>query len=343
MRLLYLSCHSTQEYQELSIFQELGVSFFSVGSYLDPENPTESLRPPISLRVNPDLLAKFKLLNPSYKFMDKVKLTKEFVDHFDVVMVSHFSHYFENLENFKHKPIIFAPVGQSTPGLEGFLLKVKDVCDLKIQRVSLAEEALTPYAGTDLVVRPIVDSTEFSGWTGEEEAVLTVNKWITRGGGAVCSFNEYCAITKNLPRSLYGQGNGDVEFSKGELNYQELKSAYQNHRVFLSMGTKPAPFTYTFMEALMTGCPVVTLGPLRGNSSYAKTYEAYKFIENGVDGFWSDDVTELRYHLLSLLNDKDLADKISAKGRMKALSLFDRSVAERTWRDFFNENYGAGL
>lgn len=340
--LLYLSCHSTLEHDELKIFSELGLNVFSVGSYIDPKNPLESLRPPLHLNTDPKWLEQFKKICPGYKFNGRARLTKEFVDQFDIVMISHFTHYFEdNWPLIKDKGLIYAPVGQSTAWLEGQLSKVKKLSDLKIVRVSDAESVLLNYAGCDAVIRPIVDSEEYSNWVGNEEHVVTVNKWMKKRSGP-CLFNEYCQITDGIPRKLYGQNNEDIEFSNGSPDYDQLKEAYRVNRVSLSMGTKPAPFTYTFMEALMTGCPVVTVGPRLGNGPQP-TYEAYKFLENGVDGFWSDDIGELRYYIKQLLSDYDLARRISTKGREKALSLFDREVCKESWRKFLNSSFNLSL
>lgn len=340
--LLYLSCHSTLEHDELKIFSELGLNVFSVGSYVRPDKPLESLRPPLDLNTNPEWAEQFNKMCPNYTFNGRAKLTKAFVDQFDIVMISHFTHYFEdNWAVLKDKNLIYAPVGQSTAWLEGQLSAVRRKSNLKIIRVSGAESVLDNYAGHDAIIRPIVDSEEYSNWSGHNDSVLTVNKWMKKRSGP-CLFNEYCAITQGIPRTLYGQNNEDIEFSNGSPDYEDLKRAYRRHRVSLSMGTKPAPFTYTFMEALMTGCPVVTVGPRLGNGP-RPTYEAYKFIENGVDGYWSDDIGELRYYIKQLLSDYDLAKKISEKGRQKALSLFDRKVCKESWREFLNKEFGLEL
>ena len=340
--LLYLSCHSTLEHDELKIFSELGLNVFSVGSYIDPEKPLESLRPPLNLNTNPEWAKQFKEICPNYTFNGRARLTKKFVDQFDIVMISHFTHYFEdNWSLIKDKPLIYAPVGQSTAWLEGQLSAIRRKADMKIVRVSAAESVLNNYAGHDAIIRPIVDSEEFNNWTGEQESVVTVNKWMKKRSGP-CLFNEYCMITQGMSRVLYGQANEDIEFSSGSPDFDQLKEGYRVNRCSLSMGTKPAPFTYTFMEALMTGCPVVTVGPRLGNGP-RPTYEAYKFLENGVDGFWSDDIGELRYYIKQLLSDHDLAKRISKAGREKALSLFDRKVCREAWREFLNRDFGLNL
>jgi len=340
--LLYLSCHSTLEYDELRIFSDLGLDWFSVGSYMDPLNPLEDLRPPLSHNVNQDLIAEFKTLNPKYKYNDPIVLTQSFVDKFDIIIVSHFPHYLQNQwPLIKDKMVVYSPVGQSNNWLEG-QLKTYKADGMRIVRVSAAEQAMGVYAGHDAIIRPIVDADEYNNWNGQKENVVTVNKWMQKRA-LHCLFYEYDIITKGLPRKLYGQNNEDIPFSNGTLSYDELKAAYRDNRVSLSMGTKPAPFTYTFMEALMTGCPVVTVGPGLGRGAPVGTYEAYSFIENGVDGFWSDDLKELRQYIELLLKDYDLAKQISVEGRKKALKLFDRSVAVRDWKNLFESSFGLSL
>ena len=89
----------------------------------------------------------------------------------------------------------------------------------------------------------------------------------------------------------------------------------------------------------MTGIPVVALGPTLGNSPYElgqQTYEIPDLIENGVDGFWSDDVVLLRKYCERLLNDLPFAKAIGEAGRRKAIKIFGKETIKKQWKEFFN-------
>ena len=90
MKLLYLSCHETLEYDEVTMFLGMGHSVFSVGAYLQPQVPTgQQLRSPIrGAAVDRDDLAEFWRLCPTPE--DCVPcLTQSFLDRFDAVIVMH--------------------------------------------------------------------------------------------------------------------------------------------------------------------------------------------------------------------------------------------------------------
>lgn len=102
--------------------------------------------------------------------------------------------------------------------------------------------------------------------------------------------------------------------------------------------TWPAPYTMAFMEAWITGTPVVTIGPaLADNPGWAHfNIEVPSFIQNGVNGFKSDSLIELRKYVSMLLEDYDLAKKISQEGRKSAIELFDKGKIKRQWKEFFD-------
>ena len=78
----------------------------------------------------------------------------------------------------------------------------------------------------------------------------------------------------------------------------------------------------------MTGIPVVSLGP------HFNTNEVCELIDSGVDGFFSDDIDELRACIVRLLEDAAYARKMGAAGRAKAASLFGLETIQTQWRAF---------
>ena len=76
MKLLYLSCHSTLEYDELSLFVELGINVFTLGAYTEP-NSLNSHRPAVpNLRYDAKDLAAYHKLTSEHPDV-KNNLTKE--------------------------------------------------------------------------------------------------------------------------------------------------------------------------------------------------------------------------------------------------------------------------
>lgn len=339
--LLYISCHSTLEKYDTRIFSELGFDVFSTGFYQNPRLPTSQHLDSIDRDVNESFLQQFKLLNPDYTYGYKIplKLTKKFVDQFDVVVVSwRFDYLEKNLALFKDKCVVFETVGQSDRNREMKLANVRRRNNVKIVRVSKTEENFSSYAGADAVVGACIDTDLFSGWHGSEETVLTVNS-STQQRSSACKTSLYLLATEGFNRKLYGTHNEGfkVPFNYGKVSFDTLLSEYRKCRVFFGLGSIPAPLTYTTMEAMSVGCPVITWGPVLGNHPIDKTYAMYNYIDNEKSGFYSDDIPSLRNYINKLLRDKELAASISKEGRKKAIEYFSIETVKSNWKAFFTD------
>ena len=72
-------------------------------------------------------------------------------------------------------------------------------------------------------------------------------------------------------------------------------------------------------------------------TGHGQLYEIPDLIQNGVNGFVSDDIGELQLAIRRLLDDPDLAAQISKAGRESAIRLFDKSVIQAQWREFLED------
>ena len=337
MKLLYLASHVTMEYDELSLFSALGIDCFSVGAYIDPQNPIQINRKPLGILPKPELINNFKSLNPKYQLgSGDCKLSKELVKDFDVVFVSHNITYVKkNWDVLKDKFCIWRTFGQGGAGYEQFINTLRP--NFKIVRTSPKELLRPKNIGADAIIRASCDPEEFKDWNGSKLEVLTAQKhmqtipWNT-------DFVFYEEVTRPFARTLMGLNNQKTPFAVSNLSYEELLQRYRDARVYYSSCSKAGHYTYTFMEAWMTGTPVVTIGPDRGDAHYP-SFEQHELIENGVTGFWSDDKKTLQGHIRELLDNEQLAAQISAMGRKRAIELFGFDNIKQEWKEFF-QNYG---
>lgn len=327
MKLLYISCHSILAYDETKLFYDMGIDVFSLGSYIDPQNPHDPKRPKIDgLTTNPDRL------NQEW---NRDRLTKEQIAEFDAIMIMHMPQWImNNIDAFTDKPIIWRTIGQSQAFVEKMLEPYRD--RIKIVRYSPMEQNLPCYIGQDALIRFYKDEHEFSDWNGHLNSVLTVAQNMKQRN-ASCNFDVYNESTKPFERRLYGPNNEPSRIPGGLLSYDELKQAYRDHRCYFYTGTKPASYTLNFMEAWMTGIPIVAIGDEYGNHSDLITYEIPFLIQNGKNGFISNNPKELELYCQNLLNDKNLATKISKAGRESAIKLFGKQTIMKQWKAFFKE------
>ena len=79
-------------------------------------------------------------------------------------------------------------------------------------------------------------------------------------------------------------------------------------------------------------CGVVTVS--------AKNHDVDLFIQNGVNGFYSNDPAELRDILIGLMRDPGLARRIGAEGRKTAIDVFNHDRYLADWRQVISEVAG---
>lgn len=334
MKILYIPCHSVLEHDEVKLLSELGHDVFSMDSYRNPASPIDVKRPAIPG------LEYHEYLDRLVSQCSRENLHEELIEWADVIIVMHIPQWvYMNWNKIKHKKVIWRSIGQSSPTVESALFVAKSQ-GLKIVRYSPAEENIRGYIGSHAMIRFYKDPEEFKDYNGSIERVITVAQNMKTPRSASCNFNAFDASTAGFNRMIFGPGNEDTGCDGGRLSYDELKSVYRDNRVYFYTGTYPASYTLNFIEAFMTGIPIITIGkrvadidPMGGINAF----EIDQIIKNGVNGFISNEVDELRTFVKLLLFDHNLAKEIGAKGRETAIELFGKETIKKQWSDFLGE------
>lgn len=331
MKILYLSCHSILEYDELKLLTELGHEVFSLGAYTNPKGHDSLPRPGIpNMPYYPEL-------EELSKGMPRTELRYEIYRDFDAVIVMHTPELIEqNWDRLRGKTVIWRSIGQSTPVVEKRLKKYRNE-GLKIMRYSPYETFIPGYIGEDVMIRFYKDESEFANWNGNDCKIINFTQTL-KGRREYCGYEPIMKVAEGLPFKVYGPGNEDLgEFNGGELPFELLKGQLRDSRVYLYRGTWPASYTLTFIEGLMTGIPMVCFGATTANLNKKdgmETYEVEKIINQGVDGFVYNDIEKMREVTQRLLVDKDYALQIGNKGREKAIQLFGKEKIKKEWQTF---------
>lgn len=334
MNILYLSAHSILEYDELRLFEELGYDYFSIGAYINPAQPHDPKRPPLKGKFHEHLASVAMVHNAD-------NLHEEQVEWADVIIVMHLPQWIEkNWPLFKrlNKRVIWRSIGQSIEGIETRLKPYRDQ-GMEVIRYSPAEVKIPNNIGSDAIIRFYKDPNEFIGWNGNTEEVITFSQSM-KGRGKFCNFDAFEAVTRGLNAHIYGPNNADTgELNGGMLEYDDLKAKMRDSRVYFYGGTHPASYTLNFIEAFMTGIPIVAVGPILGNSEDfpQDTYEIPEIITNGVHGFYSNSLEELRQFTDALLKDDKFAKQISRQARQRAIDLFDMKLIKKQWKTYLEE------
>lgn len=336
-KILYLSCHSVLEYDEISLLKELGHYVYSPGDYVDNKKPGKPwLRPLPKQSKREQLDAEYLFSYGKKNQENKYSLKKKFIDRFDIVIIMHHPRFIiENWDAIKHKSVIWRTIGQSNPEIEKQLERFRHE-GLKVVRYSPLEKNLDNFIGFDEIIRFYKDPNEFKGWRNSKNRLLTIGINMEERFDA-CHFDIYQKVTKDIPSTLYGSGNNNV--SNRELTYQQIKDALKDFRCYFYTGTYPASYTLTFIEAWMTGIPIIAIGNklMHDRFTDVNLYEIPKIITNGVNGYCANDVSSLKKIIVSLMKDDKKLKEISKNGRISAIKLFGKKNIKRQWEAYLDK------
>ena len=171
------------------------------------------------------------------------------------------------------------------------------------------------------------------GWVGDLLCCMTAHNSINlRGEG--CSWAQYRAISAGLPFLLVGKDT-DKAGGIGEQSYDSLKLLYSRALCYLSMGTKPAPYTMAPIEAMMSGCPIM----FYDNECGIRNEEWVTSL------FVSSDVQDLRNFAAMIFDeslkgdgsDNDPVLLLSKKSKSVAMEYFNAHKQSKKWLQFFQK------
>lgn len=338
MKIHYISCHQVLEHDEVQLLTDLGHDVFSNGAYLEPEGHPSLSRPGIvGATAHPnwaDLARRFP----------KTDLPRELIDPFDILIFMGGitdNALVANWPRIRHKKVVWRTIGQSTQGNEEMMAPLR-ADGLHIIRYSPKEMNIPRYIGADTFIRFYKDENELRDWNGSTQEIVNFSQSL-RGRRNHCHYDQILELMTGFPMTkVYGTGNEDLgPLNGGELPWELMKGKLRDARVFVYGGTWPASYTLSFIEAMMTGIPMVCIGKHLAQDLPGVPpldfYEVGEIIQNGVNGFISDDIGTLRSYIYQLLNDDNLARSIGAKGRETAIQFFGKEYIKDSWNRFLKD------
>lgn len=333
MKILYLSCHEVLEYSEVRMFHDLGHDVFSLnGAYQNPGDDPARKRPGIpGMRSDPRMLE--LALQCS-----RENIHPEIIEWADVILSMHMPQWIlGNWPRMRHKRIIFRSIGQSTPDVEHALISAR-MDGLQIVRYSPRESEIPMYIGADATIRFNQRPEEYHGWTGVDNSAITFAQ-CARDRGTQCGYQLMDFIHSQIPDfTLYGNGNENVSFSGGLVTFARQLELLRRAGAYFSAGSHPASYTLNFMEAWMTGAPMVVAGPTWGHpqrSGYPQaTYEVHELVEHGVSGLVADTPQDMADAIQELRSDSALQRTLSDNGREAAIKYFGEDTISAQWMEF---------
>lgn len=332
--------HAVEERDQVELLSSLGYDVFSLGAYEDPANPGDDIRPPLpNAPRHPELMAAVSEHRarmehdngPAGAHVDWAKwmLPEPVLDWADTIICHHIE--WEWLKPqwplIRDKRVIWRTVGQSVENNEKVMAPLR-ADGLQIVRYSPREANVPGYVGADAVIRFWRDPEEWSGWTGEEPVVVNVTQRLKQRDPWT-NYRFWTEATAGLPTMPVGEGSEEIG-GTGRVSYEDMKSWLRRGRAYLYTGTQPASYTLGLLEALMTGIPVVSIGP-KHMTAFPYGPDLFEGHELALE--WSDEPKELRRLLKSYLGGQPL-ELMSAAQRGLAIRTFGRDAIGAQWKAF---------
>lgn len=341
MKILYLSCHAVLEFDEIRILNQLGYDVTSIGSYINPLRPHSNIRPPLNItwdegresKIHSLFSSNLKKGLPPHECSNT--LTKDVVDEYDVIIVMHKLNWIEkNWDVLKNKIVVLRTIGQNVEqdekSLTYFIKK-----GVKVLRYSPKEREIKNYAGEHGLVRFLKYKSDFKPRNNIYDTVISFGQSIQQRG-KVCASSIIEEVANKVPCKLYGPNNENYNFFAGNVSYEKQLEVYSTNSCYLYTGTYPAQYTLNFVEALISGIPIVSIG----KKISQELIEPYPFevpeLLDDISGFYHDDVELIIKRIQELLSNRDLNGLVSGEQIKFATEIFSVEKNIYKWSDFLN-------
>jgi hypothetical protein len=325
-KILYKSVHEILEYDELNLLYDLGHTVFTLGSFCPVSVGEPGWRPRPQVREDVvDLTDAFVKTGG--------QITKEFVNLFDVVLVMHDLEFIMlHWDILKHKKVIWRTIGQ---GVQEKIAKPFRNEGLYVVGWSELEALSANFIGRDAVIYSYKDPETYRPWNGREGGVLSFSNAFRQRYPYELEFFQ--ASIEGLPCKLGGGMNEDIPNSIGLVDFPDQIRMYAECGAYFYAHGSNIPYTLNFIEAFMTGAPIVAIGPKADLLGYdLRCNEIVHLIKNGENGFLANTPAEANVALRELLASPSLAAMVSSAGRKLAIETFGKATAIKAWGTFFD-------
>jgi len=153
-----------------------------------------------------------------------------------------------------------------------------------------------------------IDTTFFDGWRGGDGKILTIVNQYPQNND-VTGFNIWGEVTNGFQVNPWGFS---PNFSNTTKNQEHLLDLYRKASVFLNTSSwKACP--KPLLEAMAVGCPVVTTA----------TTILTDIIEDGVNGFITNDIEKMKKNINQLIDDPILSKRLGSQARKTIKNKFN--------------------
>lgn len=156
---------------------------------------------------------------------------------------------------------------------------------------------------------------EYSVTEKDNLCLSVVNDWPNRDW--CCGFNLWKHTIDGLPALVVGKSPG---FSLPAKSTEHLRSVYQKSKIFYNTSLH-SPVPTVMLEAMACGCAIVSTA----------TCMIPEIIDHGVNGFISNDPSELRKYLELLLSDNEMTQELGTNARKTMEQKYNMGLFIERW------------
>ncbi len=169
------------------------------------------------------------------------------------------------------------------------------------------------------IILPGIDLNEYYGYRGEIENVLRVGNML-KERDIMLGYSVQEKLLKGLPSTILGL-NPSIEEAIIPKDWNEYREYLRTHRLYLNTTMPPLEDGYnlSMLEAMATGMPVVSIA----NPSSP--------IENGINGYISEDGDYLQERIKELLSNPEKARTLGSKARETVREMFSMERFIESW------------
>jgi glycosyltransferase involved in cell wall biosynthesis len=182
------------------------------------------------------------------------------------------------------------------------------------------------FCGADALIRFWVDPEEYTGWTGSEPVVINITQHL-QARHPYTNYEYWDEATRGLVRIALGPGS-EAHGGTGPLSYTDMQGWLRRARAYLYTGTQPASYTLGLIEAMMTGTPIVSIGP---SHMSVFPYGPDLFEGHELANHYAEDPAIARQLVEHLLENRGYAHEASRTIRARAIDLFGKETIAAQW------------
>lgn len=191
----------------------------------------------------------------------------------------------------------------------------------RFEFVFISESKRDDYGIPGAVILPGIDVDEYGGYSGDIAEVLRVGNAM-RSRNLMFDVDLQDRVCDGVPNRVVGEDTLMPD-ARPSASFDQLLDTYRRLRCLLHVTREEYEDGYNLamLEAMAVGMPVVSL--MNRTSP----------LTDGVDGFLSGDAKVLRQRIQMLLDDRDLALEIGARGRDTVARKFPLTRFVEKWKE----------